>query len=317
MAHLPSRRSVLRTGFFLGVSPLVSAARAGAAGSVLPTREVAKGIHVFGGKHELMDHSNRGEICNVGFIVGENAVAVVDSGGSVIEGRALIAAVRAVTDRPIRYLINTHMHPDHVFGNAAFAEIGAEIVGHRNLPRALANRGSSYLSRYRDAMGSDLMRDIRIVPPEALVETERELDLGGRSLILKAWKPAHTDNDLTVFDAATRTLFAGDLCFMEHLPTLDGSIRGWIEQLQFLASIGADQAVPGHGPVAAKWPDALQDERRYFEAVVRDVRKAIADGVPMAEAVGRIAPEERGRWRLFDEHHLRNATAAFAELEWE
>lgn len=317
MTNLPSRRIVLRTGFLLCASSLMPAARSDAAGSVLPMREVAEGIYVFGGKHELMTAANEGEICNTGFVVGKDVVAVIDSGGSVVEGRALIAAVRAVTDRPIRYLVNTHMHPDHIFGNAAFAETGAQIVGHRNLPRALANRGAFYLSSYRDAMGPDLMRDIRIVPPDLLVETERELDLGGRRLILKAWKPAHTDNDLTVFDAATRTLFAGDLCFMEHLPTLDGSIRGWIEQLQLLASIGADQAVPGHGPMAAKWPDALQDERRYFEAVVRDVRKAIADGVPMAEAVGRIAPEERGRWRLFDEHHLRNATAAFAELEWE
>ncbi|WP_416798488.1 quinoprotein relay system zinc metallohydrolase 2 [Ciceribacter azotifigens] len=317
MAKLPNRRRVLRTGLFLGLSPFLPAARLDAAGTVLPMREVAEGIYVFGGKHELMDASNQGEICNVGFVVGNDAVAVVDSGGSVVEGRALIAAVRAVTDRPIRYLVNTHMHPDHIFGNTAFADIGTQIVGHRNLPRALANRGAFYLSSYREAMGRDLMRDIRIVPPDVLVETERELELGGRSLVLKAWKPAHTDNDLTVFDGATRTLFAGDLCFMEHLPTLDGSIRGWIEQLQPLAAIGADQAVPGHGPVAAKWPDALQDERRYFEAVVRDVRKAIAGGVPMAEAVDGIAPEERGRWRLFDEHHLRNATAAFAELEWE
>lgn len=317
MANLPNRRRVLRTGLFLGLSPLLPAARLDAAGTALPMREVAEGIHVFGGKHELMDASNQGEICNVGFIIGKDAVAVIDSGGSVVEGRALIAAVHAVTDRPIRYLVNTHMHPDHIFGNAAFAEIGAEIVGHRNLPRALANRGSFYLSSYADAMGRDLMRDIRIVPPDVLVETEQELDLGGRRLVLRAWEPAHTDNDLTVFDEVTRTLFAGDLCFMEHLPTLDGSIRGWIEQLQPLAAIGAERTVPGHGPVAAKWPDALQDERRYFEALVRDVRKAIADGIPMAEAVGRIAPEERDRWRLFEEHHLRNATAAFAELEWE
>ncbi len=317
MPNLPNRRRILRTGVWLGLSSLVPSARLHAAETALPTREVAEGIHVFGGRHELMRAANKGEICNVGFIVGKNAVAVIDSGGSVVEGRTLIAAVRAVTDRPIRYLVNTHMHPDHIFGNAAFAEIGVQIVGHHNLPRALANRGSFYLSRYHDAMGSDLMADIRIVAPDVLVEVERQLELGGRTLVLRAWKPAHTDNDLTVLDTATRTLFAGDLCFMEHLPTLDGSIRGWIEQLEPLAGIRASQVVPGHGPVAAKWPQALDDERRYFAAVVRDVRKSIADGVPMGEAIGTVAEDERRRWRLFDEHNPRNATAAFAELEWE
>lgn len=317
MANPPNRRSVLRAGAWLGLSSLVPLQGMAASEPPLAVTEIAEGIHVFGGGHALMNAANKGEICNVGFVVGKDAVAVIDSGGSVVEGRALVAAVRAVTDRPIRYLVNTHMHPDHIFGNAAFSDVGAQIIGHRNLPRALASRGRFYLSSYREAMGADLMADIRIVPPDLLVEAERQLDLGGRTLVLKAWDPAHTDNDLTVLDAATRTLFAGDLCFMEHLPTLDGSIRGWIEQFQPLAAVDAEQAVPGHGPVVAKWPEALRDERRYFEAIVRDVRRAIGDGVPISEAIGTIAREERSRWRLFDELHLRNATAAFAELEWE
>jgi glyoxylase-like metal-dependent hydrolase (beta-lactamase superfamily II) len=136
-------------------------------------------------------------------------------------------------------------------------------------------------------------------------------------LELRAWQPAHTDNDLTVLDRASRTLFAGDLVFLGSLPTLDGSLLGWLRQMDELAATDAARVVPGHGPVPADWPGALEPERRYFEVLARDLRKAIADGVPLAEAVRTAGLGERSKWKLFDDYNERNATAAFAELEWE
>lgn len=310
------RRDILKSGGALALSSLLPQRRA-SAGAELAVKRVAEGVYAFSGVHELMGAANHGAICNLGFAVGRDAVAVIDSGGSTVEARALIAAIRAVTDRPIRFLINTHMHPDHIFGNAAFADIGAAIIGHVNLPRALASRGDFYLASFRAAMGEALMADIRIVAPSRVVAGEEELDLGDRKLKLTAWKPAHTDNDLTVLDRQTRTLFAGDLCFVDHIPTMDGSIRGWIAQLDGLSAIGADRVVPGHGPVPSAWPAALAPERRYFETLARDVRRAIAEGVPMGQAVLTAAGEERQHWQLFDAYNVRNATAAFAELEWE
>ncbi|RWB27161.1 MAG: quinoprotein relay system zinc metallohydrolase 2, partial [Mesorhizobium sp.] len=206
---------------------------------------------------------------------------------------------------------------DHIFGNAAFREIGATIVGHRNLPRALDARGPFYLQSFREQIGDALMTGVEIIPPTMLVDDRLQLDLGGRVLELQAWKAAHTDNDLTVFDSATRTLFAGDLVFIGSLPTLDGSLLGWLRQMDALAAIGAVRAVPGHGPVPAAWPEALTAERRYFEVLARDIRKAIVDGTPLSEAVKTAGASERGNWHMFDDYNERNATAAFAELEWE
>jgi quinoprotein relay system zinc metallohydrolase 2 len=293
------------------------AALAAAGGLEFKVRKVADGVFAFQGVDELMNAANQGAISNLGVVVGTDAVAVIDSGGSLVEANALIAAIGKISTKPVRYLINTHMHPDHIFGNAAFREISATIVGHHNLPRALEARGAFYLQSFREQIGDALMKGVEIVPPTMLVDDRLQLDLGGRMLELRAWKAAHTDNDLTVFDSATRTLFAGDLVFIGSLPTLDGSLLGWLRQMDALAAIGAVRVVPGHGPVPADWPAALTGERRYFEILARDIRKAIADGTPLRDAVKTAGASERGNWHLFDDYNERNATAAFAELEWE
>ena len=304
-------------GAAIPIDPMGRSAEAAPASLDLPLKEIADGVHCFAGRHELMTKDNEGAICNLGVIIGEDAVAAVDSGGSIIEAHALIAAIKKITDKPIRYVFNTHMHPDHVFGNAAFRDIGATIVGHKNLPAALAARNEFYLQRFGALMGADAMKGVEIVAPSLLVEDQLALDLGGRKLNLRAWQPAHTDNDLTVLDTASGTLFAGDLVFLQHLPTIDGSLLGWLRQMDELKAIGARQVVPGHGEVGSPWPDALSAQRQYFEALARDLRKSIAEGLPLSEAVKTAAQSEKDNWQLFGEYNERNATAAFAELEWE
>jgi quinoprotein relay system zinc metallohydrolase 2 len=278
--------------------------------------QVTEGDYAHFGQVALTTPSNAGDIANLGVIIGRDAVAVVDTGGSVEVGEALLTAIRTITNKPIRYVINTHEHPDHTFGNAAFQ--GATFVGHHNLPVELQKRGTFYLQSFRDALGPEAIARVRIIPPTLLVTDEMTLDLGDRKLLLTAWSPAaHTDCDLTVLDETTHVLFAGDLVFLHHVPVIDGSLLGWLDVLPRLANLPARIVVPGHGATTGPWPQALDDERRYLTTIAEDTRRLIAAGVPMAQAVPQIGLSERDRWALFDDYNPRNATAAFSELEWE
>jgi quinoprotein relay system zinc metallohydrolase 2 len=303
--------SVLALLMVLGTSTLARAQE-----QELPVSEVAPKIFVHVGEIALMTRDNDGATANVGFIVGDNAVAVIDTGGSVHEGERLLAAIRARTDKPIRYVINTHGHPDHVFGNAAFVSRGTVFVGHRNLPQALAVRGQFYTDAFRRIMGEQLLDGVRMIAPALLVDGTTKLDLGSRTLTVTSWPTAHSDNDLTVLDGQTGTLFAGDLVFLSHLPVLDGSLRGWLKVIDELGTLPAQRVIPGHGPMS-EWPAALADQRRYLTKLATDVRALIARGEPITVAAGTAAASERPRWQLFDDYNARNATSAYSEIEWE
>lgn len=312
----PSRRQLLRSALAFSVAPLLGRWPA-LADTAMPFDEVAPGVFVHKGRYELQSPENEGDMANTSFVVGTNAVAVIDTLGSAKAGQKVRAAIKAVTDKPIRYVINSHMHPDHIFGNAAFKEDQPEFVGHHKLARALSERSSSYLSTSKDMLGADAFEGSEIILPSVSVDQPLKLDLGGRSLVCEAQKTAHTDNDLIITDTATDTVFLADLLFSGPIPTLDGSIRGWLALIEQLEKRTAARVIPGHGPHAMHLPEALFAEQNYWSVVARDVRKIIKDGKSIEDATKTAGNSERDKWQLFDQYHVRNVTAAYAELEWE
>lgn len=283
----------------------------------LPVTEVAPGVFVHQAPYALALPRNLGFVGNAGFIIGRDGVAVVDTGGSLKAGERLLAAIRQRSALPVRYVINTHVHPDHVLGNAAFAGPGVTFIGHRNLPEALAERAEGYLAATRRLIGEAAAAGTRIVPPDVVVADRLDVDLGARKLVIEAWPTAHTATDLTVYDTATSTWFLGDLLFAGHVPALDGKLTGWIALLEELKRRPAARVVPGHGPAFMAWPEAAAPMTHYLDKLASDVRGMIRKGDTMADAARAAGRSEADKWALFDDFNARNATAAFHELEWE
>lgn len=281
----------------------------------IATVEVAPGLHVRPGVHEDATPENRDAIANIGFVVGGDSVAVIDPGGSRDDGEALRARIRAVTPLPVRHVIMTHLHPDHVFGAVAFADDKPVFVAHARMRGQFVARGEYYRNRLADVLGLEEAGDY--AAPGLWVEERAELDLDGRVLDVRAHPTAHTDHDLSVFDRQTATLWAGDLLFVERVPALDGSLLGWLRELDALKRMPAVRAVPGHGPASVPWPAGAADQERYLRALAQQTRAIIARGGSIEAAVETVARDERGCWALFDDYNGRNATAAFKELEWE
>ena len=278
--------------------------------------EVAPGNYVHYGSLEERSPENLGDNANIGFIVGERCVLVVDAGGSLPVGRALKRAIRRVTQVPVCHVVLTHVHPDHFFGAAAFIEDGAQFIAHRNYPRQLAARARPYLSYLRRDLGK-AAEGSDIVEPTLLVDGRLELDLGGRSVEVRAWPPAHTDDDLTVFDRLTRTFWLADLLFVDHTPVIDGTITGFLAVMEDLREIDAAHYVAGHGRSLAPWPQPLVPQRRYFVAILEETGAAIRSKKTIQQATDEVGLAEAKNWVAFDTFHRRNVTMAYTELEWE
>ncbi|MEP7295086.1 MAG: quinoprotein relay system zinc metallohydrolase 2 [Burkholderiales bacterium] len=293
-----------------------AAAQGVADAAPLALAEVAPGVYVHAGRIEDWLPGNGGDIANLGFVVGSRCVAVIDSGGTPQLGQRWRAAIERTTRVPICFVINTHAHPDHVLGNAAFAGPDTRFVAGAKFSAALSAREPYFLNALARDFGVHATHDA-MVYPTLTVDGTRELDLGDRVLVLRAWPTAHTDNDLTVYDRRTRTLFASDLLFAQHIPVVDGSLRGWLAVMQDLAAIDAARVVPGHGPISDDWPAALKPQQEYLETLRRETRAALKAGKTLPQAVDSVGIEAATHWQLADRFHRRNVTAAFAELEWE
>jgi quinoprotein relay system zinc metallohydrolase 2 len=310
----PFARSALAWLIGPGAALILCAAAAGA--DTFEVTEPASGVYVHLGRALALDVPGHDDIANVGFIVGKRCVAVIDTGGSVRVGQELRAAVRRHSSLPICFVINTHVHVDHVLGNFAFAGDRPSFVGHAALAEALARSRPYFLEKYADDLIAPASAD-QVIGPDRLIERDATIDLGDRPLRLHAWPKAHTDCDLTVLDVRTSTLWTGDLLFRERLPALDGSIKGWLAAIDVLSRQRAMLVVPGHGAVTRDLKSALGPERRYLEAVLAGVRSEIERGDSMQSAIANVAGNQRAGWLLWDEVHPRNVARAYEELEWE
>ena len=285
-------------------------------GEALPMEQVGDNIYVHHGVHQDLSEGYEGDICNISFIVGTKGVAVIDSGGSYKTGMQLREAIRKVTQLPILYVINTHVHPDHIFGNAAFVQDKPAFVGHAKLADAMARRKDSYMRINQDWQGANFAGS-EIIMPTIKVQDSITIDIGERTLTLTAYPVAHTNTDMTVLDSKSGDMWMGDLLFVERTPSIDGDIKGWIAVISQLEDSKASRMIPGHGAIPADWKAALGDEKRYLATLLDDVRASIKKGEVMEKAMDTAAASEKGKWVLFEIVNRRNVNTIYPALEWE
>ncbi len=191
---------------------------------------------------------------NAGIVIGDKGILVVDTLGSVKGARKFIEDIKKISDKPIRYVVDTHSHFDHTFGNSEFAAMHAVILAqtscpinmNKKLPLVIKN-AKSYGITEEDA------KAIKITYPDVTSPEMMRIDLGNVSVDILFMAPSHTDDSVMVFIPRDRVLFSGDVLFTDYYPYMgDGDIIGWGKTLDFIVSVPVDKIIPGHGPVSAK-----------------------------------------------------------------
>ncbi|CAA2100248.1 hypothetical protein MBUL_00575 [Methylobacterium bullatum] len=311
----PQRSLATRRGALFGGLCLCCLPSLGRAAESFTMDEVGPGIFMRRGLDAEATPENGDAIANIGFVVGETSVLVTESGGSLADGEWLRAEIGKRTSKPVSHVVLTHVHPDHCFGAQAFAQDKPVFVGHHALRSALDSRGDFYRTRLVEILGADKAGSV--VYPTMEVADTAEIDLGGRSLRFTAHGTAHTNCDLSMVDTGTGILFPADLLFVGRVPSLDGSLLGWLKEVETLTGLGATKAVPGHGPTLVDAAPAFADLTRYLTVLRDETRKAIAADQPIDKAIDSIGQSEREKWVLFDTYNGRNVTQAYKELEWE
>ena len=259
-------RGVCSWACVVGAELDVAAASRAAEGFAV--HEIAPGNYVHYGVHEERSPGNLGDQANIGFIVGDRCVAVSTPAARCRWAERCAQRSGASRALPVCYVILTHVHPDHVLGAAAFLADQPQFVGHAQLPRALAARGKFYQKTLQRDLG-ELAEGSEVVSPDAAGRRTRWCSTSATGpLRVRAWPVAHTDNDLTVYDEKTGTLWLSDLLFVDHTPVVDGSILGFLAVLEQLRAMPAEHFVPGHGRTDLPWPAALDPQVRYLEVIV-------------------------------------------------
>ena len=267
----------------------LSLAAAFAAAEPVAARQVASGVWFVQGEAALGSAANRNFISNAGFIVTPEGVLMIDALGSPALAQELVAAVHRVTTQPIRYVIVTHYHADHIYGLQVLKALGATIIAHRaGLEYLNSDTAQRRLEASRVELSPWIDEGTRLVPADRWIDADTVLEIGGEKLQIRHVGPAHTAEDLVVYSERSGVLFAGDLVFRGRIPFVgQADSRGWINALSGLIALRPRTIVPGHGPVSSDPLPDLELTRDYLVFLRKSMRDAAADLAPFEDAYAR------------------------------
>ena len=247
---------------------------------------------------------------NASFLVTDEGVLVVDTRQHVRDGEDLIARIRKVTDKPIKWVVNSHFHADHYLGNPAFKAVGATIVAHRETAMLMQKMHAKEISRrggFFKSRGFD-PKNVALVMPDVTFDQEMTIRLGGRDIRLAYLGPGQQIGDTFVLFPHNRAVHTpGAFAQQSWANTVfTPSVDGWIAVLRRLATMDIKTVLPAHGDVASQ---ADSEEGARFLATLHDaVRAAIAKGMSADDTVKALTFEQYKDWRNYErrEHSVRS-----------
>ena len=281
----------------------------------LATDEVAPRVFVLWGEQEAMLPSNGAHIANMGFIVGDDAILVVDAGPTRLFAEQLIDAIRTVSNKPITAVAITHQHQDHSLGLSVFVDRDIPVIMHANDAPLLARDAPTLLGFMTDIIGAEWTDGTTISAPTRLIAEAITLDLGGRSVDIVAFENGHTPGDLAILDRTTGTLFSGDLVFNGRAPTVPhADIQTWLGQLTTLSDLPWRQLVPGHGPLVTE-REALDGMATYLTFLESHTACSYRMGDSQAEALLIDLPPDAAQLANIDREFQRSVFQLFRKYD--
>jgi glyoxylase-like metal-dependent hydrolase (beta-lactamase superfamily II) len=286
---------------------------------VLTPKRVSEHVWFFEGESGAASAANRGFMSNAGFVVTGDGVVAFDALGTPALGRAMIAAIGKVTKVPIRRMIVSHYHADHIYGLQAFHEVGAQIWAHRNAEIYLASDlAVSRLAQRRVELPAWIDANTRVVPPDFWLDGDTDFRLGGVTFQLIYTGGAHSPEDLLMFVVEDRVLFAGDLIFAGRVPFVGTSdSRGWLKAMGKMISVKPAVVIPGHGPASANVERDLVMTRDYLVYLRETMGRAAKDFQPFEDAYAQTDWSRFAALPAFAAANRINAYGTYLRMEQE
>jgi quinoprotein relay system zinc metallohydrolase 1 len=277
----------------------------------LTPEKIADGVYAFIGKTEDFSWQNGGNVVNTGFIVTNAGVVVIDTGPSKRYGEQMRAAIKKITPQPIVKVFNTHHHPDHIFGNQAYADVGVSalaqtIVSEKTEGAALAD------NMYR--MNGVWMRDTELSVAQNTLEQSSKFNLGERSFSLHALS-GHTSGDLAVMDDTSGVIFTGDLIFNQRAATTPhADIPRWVQAIDYIDNLSYKKLAPGHGPVISD-RSAVKQTREYLVWLSSHLKNSAEQGADMTDVLSAKLPAAFAAIPMAKEEYQRSVVHLYPKLE--
>lgn len=281
-----------------------------------PPKKLSEHVYAWIGPLDGPSKENQGYRMNLVFVVGSKTVAVLDTGYTEAMGKEMLAHIRTVTNKPVKYAINTNSQPDRFMGNPAFRSAGATIIAHKLSAERMEAQGANFAGTIERILELPEGRIKIPLQPDRIINNKTELDLGGLSITLNNLGHAHSPAQLAVIIASDKMVYAGDSLYSGRLLAItpDSNIESWIAAFDKLKQIGDMTFIPGHGqpgPIA----DFEFPTRQYLSLLFNHMNKMVDEGVDVQDAINRLDQSKFSKLANFDLLAGRNASWAYLERE--